>query len=336
MSGSTLLRNFGLGLRKGAPFILFGLGTGAEIYGTYLATKNIAKVQERIKYYKEEELPNLDHYAHDKGDSTWARMRISDENDEGVIYSEEQYKLDQKSLKISCILDSAKAMAPGILIGLAGIGLATTGICILNTRLVRTEKKLIAVEGALAAVNTAFVTYRKRVIDREGKMRDLEYMYGDDIQEEEVKVTDERGKTKTVKKEKVTLQPSMFARFFDNSCNEWSDDQELNLTVLHSLQRQFQRTLDTVGVVHLNDVYRALGMNPSELGSRAGWIRNTSMIEEEDQTIHYELTDEPIIDFGIFRSDDIPTRSYVNLTGEDVILLDFNCNCMNVYKYMDL
>lgn len=167
---------------------------------------------------------------------------------------------------------------------------------------------------AYLAVDTAYKNYRQNVIDAEGEDKDREYRLG--IKKEEVEVTNEKGKTKTVKADTITIGDnlySQYAKFFDASCKGFEKGQpEYNMMFLKEKEFWANNELKTKGYLFLNDVYDMLGIDRTEAGQIVGWI-----YDPKDDSI------ENFIDFGIFDARSEANRRFVNGM-EDVILLDFN------------
>lgn len=110
-------------------------------------------------------------------------------------------------------------------------------------------------------------------------------------------------------KKDQTVQPSQYARFFDESCHGWSKDPEANLLFLKLQQEYANSLLRSRGYMFLNEVYEMLGIPKSKEGQLVGWVYN-----EENPT------GDNYIDFGIFAKSN---SKFVN-GYERNILLDFN------------
>lgn len=181
---------------------------------------------------------------------------------------------------------------------------------------------------AYVGLDTVFKTYRKRVIDDQGKEKDIEYRYGAHKEEIEEEYIDAKGRKKTRKKEELVLDNvdySEFAKFFDDTCNGYRDDPEYNMSYLLSVQGRFNDLLTkgrcydkrgnpVVGKVYLNEVYDALGIERTEKGQLYGWKYDPRDLE------HSSLCP---INFGIVKMRRA-NRRFVNGL-EPVVLLDFNC-----------
>jgi hypothetical protein len=173
------------------------------------------------------------------------------------------------------------------------------------------KKRNLALVAAYKAIEEGFMAYRKRVIQEHGEKAD--YMYKNGLRSETVVETevDEKGKSYKVKKEKLIKDPnglSVYAKFFDETCRQWSKNAEYNLMFLKAQQNYYNNLLMARGHVFLNEVYDALGIPRTQAGSIVGWV-----IGGGDNNI----------DFGIFDGDRPIVRNFVN-GYEHSILLDFN------------
>ena len=123
---------------------------------------------------------------------------------------------------------------------------------------------------------------------------------------------DENGKTHKIKKNKLNTDDtngiSVYARFFDEACTQWSKTPEYNFLTLKSQQNYFNSLLQSRGHVFLNEVYDALGIPRTQAGSIVGWAIGNG---------------DNFVDFGIFNGDRTKVRDFVN-GYERSILLDFN------------
>ena len=129
----------------------------------------------------------------------------------------------------------------------------------------------------------------------------------------EAAYTDSDGvKHKAQKKQVLVDDPnglSVYARFFDEGCEQWSKNPEYNLMFLRSQQNYYNDMLKSRGHVFLNEVYDALGIPRTQAGAVVGW-----MISDNGDNF---------IDFGVFDGDRPRARDFVN-GYERSILLDFN------------
>ena len=97
-----------------------------------------------------------------------------------------------------------------------------------------------------------------------------------DIDGNDVKVSTEQKDETEVKTEKIDIQdePSIYTRFFDDSCIGWTENNHYNVVFLKDMQRCANDLLRARGHLLLNDVYDMLGMRRSKAGMVVGWVYN--------------------------------------------------------------
>lgn len=125
--------------------------------------------------------------------------------------------------------------------------------------------------------------------------------------------TDENGKVIDVKHEERRVETedtfSQYARFFDETCPNWTRDAESNLIFLKATQLYLNDKLKRQGYVFLNDAYDAIGIPRTKEGQLVGWVYNEK-----------NPTGDNCVDFGLT---DPSSKKFVN-GYERTILLDFN------------
>ena len=272
------------GLKKHGPDLAFYGGIALIVGGTVAACVATFKAKDVV----EEHLDEMDELHKEK---------------ENMEEKEYKGKVFKKYLGVGMAM--AKLYALPVAMEIAGVILCRKGY--------RSQKERLAMTASLLNATTAeFKDYRNRVRGKEGEDADLEYRYG--IRQEEIERTDEDGNT-IVKSERVISEKnhSRFARYFDESCKEWSSYPEYNLGYLQELQCTLTDKLNHDGYLFLNEVYEALGIPKTAEGQFFGWIAGIGKC----------------VDFGIydlyrggFRSAQ-NRRDFVN-GYEPVILLDFN------------
>ena len=289
MAGRTVLV-----LKKFSPEIMLVSGIVGVVTGTVIACKATLKVEE-IQEKHEDEL--------DKIETAWTRV----ENGEiAGLYSESDYKKDKLIVRTKLTVDIVKLYTPAVIVSTISIGLLIGSHGIM-------KKRNIAVVAAYKAIEEGFNAYRKRVIDDYGE--DVDYMYRNGLETTKIKVdayTDADG-VKHKSEEKTVLtnvnDPSMYAKFFDESCTQWTKDAQYNYMFINAQQRYYNNLLLARGHVFLNEVYDGLGLERTTAGAAVGWVLGQG---------------DSHIDFGIFDTDGHPKkRDFVNGL-ERSILLDFN------------
>ena len=225
---------------------------------------------------------------------------------------------EETGLEIKSYIKAARWYAiPTVLLG---VGL----VCIGKSHF-ELKEEVAGWAASYVALDTVFKTYRKRVIDDQGKEKDIEYRYGARKELIEEEYTDAKGKKKKRTKEELVLDNldcSEFAKFFDDTCKGFREDAEYNLAYLTATQGNFNELLITrygdgthgPARVFLNEVYDALGINRTAKGNEYGWVYNPK------EFAHSSINP---IDFGIVKLSR-PNRRFINGL-EPIVLLDFNC-----------
>jgi len=288
MTGKT-----GLRIKAASPEILLIVGIVGVIGSTVLACRATLKVEEVLDAHKAK--MDLVHEGQELIDESGAQ-----------IYSDMDSKMDTVKVYAQTSLEVIKLYGPSVALGTLSM------FCIVSSHGIMKQRN-VALMAAYQAVEKGFAAYRKRVIAEFGEEKD--YMYKNGLTKETVveAETDEKGKTKNVKKEKLVQDPnglSVYAKFFDESSSEWSKNPDYNMMMLKQRQTYFNNLLQVRGYVFLNEVYEALGIEQTQAGSIVGW-----MIGAEGG--------DGFIDFGIYDGDRPKVREFVN-GGEASILLDFN------------
>ena len=283
-------------VKKFSPEILVGVGIVGLIGSTVMACNATLKVDAVLAVAKEkkDKIDKMTEYANSRIDF--------DEND----YTPQDRQKDLLITYVQTGADFAKLYGPAVLLG--GLSIA----CILGSYNIM-RKRNIAVVAAYKVLKDGFDKYRERVVEDLGAEKDLEYRHGTKMEKVEETVTDpETGKKKKTKKDVATYDSnhvSQYARFFDESCPQWSKTPEYNLLFLKTQQNYANDLLHARGHLFLNEVYDMLGMKHTQEGSVTGWV----LSDDSDN----------FVDFGIFDVRRKAAREFVN-GDERSILLDFN------------
>lgn len=286
----------GLKVKAASPEILLVVGVVGVVASTVLACRATLKVEEVLDHHKEKM---------DKVHECWEKVQ------EGEIsldeYSENDHKKDTVMVYAQTSLDFIKIYGPAVALGTLSIFAIVSSHGIMKQR-------NVALMAAYQAVEKGFAAYRRRVVAEFGEEKD--YMFKNGLTKETVteEETDEKGKVKKVKKDKLVTDPnglSMYARFFDESSPNWHKNPDYNHMFLKLAQSYWNNTLQIRGHVFLNEVYEYLGIPHSEAGAVVGWMLGS----DGDQ----------FIDLGFMDGDRPKARDFVN-GYENSILLDFNVN----------
>lgn len=288
----TAIKNTAIGIvgkgkfviQKYSPEILLGSGIVGVLSGTVLACKATMKVDEVMETYEE------------KVNKIEKASSLNLEN-----YTDEDSKKDHLIAKTQLVIDFAKLYAPAVVCEIGGI------VCICSSYGIL-KKRNLALVAAYSAVQEAFESYRKRVIEEFGEETDKLIKNG--ARKEKATVIGEDGKKK---KQDVIVgydewTPSGYARFFDESNPYWVKNAEKNLIFLNLQQSYFNDLLNIRGHVFLNEVYERLGLPHTQAGSIVGWKKNCG---------------DGYVDFGIYNAKNPSAVDFVN-GYERNILLDFN------------
>jgi hypothetical protein len=206
-------------------------------------------------------------------------------------------------------LEIVKIYGPSVIIGT----LSLTSIIASNNIL---RKRNAALAAAYMTIDKSFKEYKERVADRFGEEVEKEIRYDIKTEQVEEKITNEKGKTKTVTKDVKVMDPNLFseyARYFDKNCSDWNNDANYNFTFLRAQQAHANDKLKANGILFLNEVYEMIGLPPTKEGQIVGWV--------------YEKGNEDgdnFVDFGIYQGLKAKAEGLVDEGYDPVILLDFN------------
>lgn len=278
-------------LDKNSPQLLFGAGVIGMVGSTVLACKATLKLDDILT----------------KANNDLETAKTLEHSD----YSERDRDKDIQIIRVRTAGEIVRAYGPAIVLGGASIAALAQSNKILNRR-------NVALTAAYTALERGFAEYRARVVAKYGEEEDRHLRYGT----REVDIIEEgTGKKKTVLRV-GDYGPSIYAKFFDQTCPSWSKEQEYNIIFLKGQQNYFNDLLHARGHVFLNEVYRELGIPHTQAGSVVGWI----LTPDREKTDNY-------IDFGIFNGNTYELRDFVN-GREGSILLDFNVDGL-IYDKID-
>lgn len=278
----------GLVLQKISPEIMLYAGIGGVVVSTVLACNGKTKAD----VIMDEAAEKMDKIEAVRG------MELVD-------YADLDYRKDKVIVMGTTAMKILRVYAPAIGVGLFSIGLIVGSHTIMKSR-------NVALAAAFKAVDMGFKSYRRRVVEELGEEVDHNYRYG--IRKQEVIEIEEdaKGKKKEIKNVVEAVDPShysIYARFFDEGCTEWSKTPEYNLMFLNAQQRYANDLLHARGHIFLNEVYDNLGIPRSQAGAVVGWVLGEGYGN--------------FVDFGIYDVDSNAGRNFVN-GNERTILLDFN------------
>ena len=198
----NLTRNIGrqiLIVKKDSPRLLFGLGIVGTIASTVLACRATLKLEDTLD----------DFQAEISGQQNRER-RIPDGG-----YTRREYNKDMAYIYAKGSMSIVRLYAPAILVGATGISLLTGSHVVL-------ERRNASLSAAYSALNLSYNEYRKRVAEEWGTEKELDVYHAaktEKLHEDGVK---------TVIKRADPNKWSPYAKFFDESNQNWHRNAELN------------------------------------------------------------------------------------------------------------
>lgn len=280
-------------IKKNSPEILLAIGIGGIITSTVMACKATLKVDDIIAE-KDKQIFKIDVTFEDSQDGTL-----------NLNYSAEDKKHDLVLVYAQTCVKFIKLYGPAVTLGIASFACIIGGHGIM-------KKRNVALMAAYKVLEEGFAKYRKRVVEEFGEEKD--YIFKNGLRSMRVSENEvgEDGKNHQVKKDKLSdehAEPSVYARFFDETSTQWSKTPSYNLMYIQAQQNSFNELLQARGHVFLNEVYDSLGIPRSAAGAIVGWVLDNG--------------GDNYIDFGVFDKQSKIKRDFVN-GHERSILLDFN------------
>lgn len=288
--------------KKHSPEILIAAGVIGTVASAVLACKATMKVNDILNESK----VNLDTIHMVREDSELSEK-----------YSEVDAKKDTSIVYIQTGVKIMKLYAVPVLLG----ALSLTAIIASNNIL---RKRNVAIGAAYVAVDKSFKKYRKNVVEKFGADIDKELRYGIKAEKIEETKIDKNGNEKKVKKTVTTIDQDLYseyAKIFDATNPNWTNDPEYNMMFLKAQQNYANDLLRVKKYLFLNDIYEALGFPRTKAGQIIGWVY------DED-----EVLGDNFVDFGIFDLSKQSSKNFVNCNENDIIL-DFNVHG-NVWDMM--
>lgn len=223
----------------------------------------------------------------------------------GYVERIEEVRGDKRAMAI----ETVKTYGPDVAIGAGGAA------CVLGGNHIIDGRRAAATAFAANVVNS-FEEYRDRVRETYGEEADMDIMYGTVDETYTETETTKKGKEKEVEKTRKVmdgdkmLRISPYARIFDEGNPEFCPhDPVHNKNFLLGVQNYLGQKLKANGRVFLNEVYVALGFEPTYEGRNVGWS--------------LEKNPNSVVDLGLFDFNYEARRMFWR-GAEDAILLDFN------------
>ena len=289
------IHKFGFQIKKHSPEFLLVAGVVGTVASAVMACKATIKAKEIVDKSKEDIAIIHDCMANE----------TLKENGE---YSDEQGKKDLTIAYTNTAVDLAKVYGPSVILGTLSIASILTSNNILRGR-------NVALAAAYATVDKSYKEYRGRVREKYGEEADKELTFDIKAKEVEKVVVDEKGKEKKVKETVLDSNSnahSPYAKVFDELNDNWENDSEYNTMFLRKTERWANDYLKSHGYLFLNDVYKALGFQPTRAGQVVGWVYDP-----------INPVGDNYVSFGIDNLYDNGVRLFVN-GNESAVWLDFN------------
>lgn len=278
---------------KHAPEILLGAGLASMVGGAILACKETMNAEEILDHTKE------------RLDKIHEVEELQEKGELAEPYTQQAKAQDLVNVYARTAGQFVKLYAPAV--ALEAVGIA----CICGSYGIM-RKRQVALTAAYTALQTGFSEYRRRVREKLGDEEDLYFQTG--LHPESVKTVNADGKNDVVEAKVFEGNPgdhSLFDRWFDETCDDFTRDPMHNLNFLVAQQKHANRLLQRNGYLFLNDVYDLIGIPRCPQGQAVGWMRDG-------------LTGGcGFVDFGIYDGWRETARNFVN-GYEKSILLKFN------------
>lgn len=203
----------------------------------------------------------------------WERRKECIRNADNI--PDEEVPNYERKLRIMFILDTARSVAPAVIVG------ATTITMIYFSNSI-SKKRLAAVGAAYTALQTAFDGYKKTMVDALGKEsvdkiikpklpnigKSPEEILSSDNKSDAADVTD------AVIASMKELSP--YARIIsEDSSTCWDTNEDYVAENLAAVQLWANRRLERKGHLFLNEVFDQLGLSRTREGAVVGWIKNS-------------------------------------------------------------
>lgn len=228
-------------MKHNSPHLFFGAGVGGVGLATFLACKSTLKVE-----------PVLD----------VTKISIEEARAAGPYSSHAD---ETKAIALEYVkggVELAKLYAPAAVIGGLAIG-SLTGAHI------QLHKRNVALSAGFAVLSRAFDEYRSRVREEFGTDKELDIYRGTETQ-----TIKHKDGTKELVKVQTKPGLSPYRRCFDETSPNWEKNAELNRMFVQVQQDILNHDLQSKGHVFLNEAYKALGFEETEVGQLVGWYLN--------------------------------------------------------------
>lgn len=301
---STVVGHTKTWAKMNSPEIMLFAGIGASI-GALIMTQRATLKVATVKVNEEATKKNI---------AEKAALYEEDPDSLDQPYTRENAASDLVLLKRKTALEYIKLYVGPTILEVASIGL------ILGSHHIMKQRQA-ALAASCAAIAQAYKTYRQNVINKYGEEVDKEMLYGSEKKTVKKTETDpETGEKHKVTEEEEIIRNfggSPYARLFtrENS-TEWFNDNPQNEFMLAQREKEADTRLKCEGILTLNDVYRMIGLKPTDIGLTHGW--------------RYRSQKDP--DYSKFDNNVTFLTKWVMVPNEETgenertLLIDFNCD----------
>lgn len=243
----------------------------------------------------------------------WERRRECQRNADNI--PDEDVPKYERKMRILFILDTARTVAPAVVVGAATI----TMIYFSNSI---SKKRLAAVGAAYTALQTAFDGYKKTMVDALGK-ETVEKIVSPKLPNvgksaEEILSSDNKSDAANITDAVIASMKELspYARIIsEESSNCWDTSEDYTSENLQAVQLWANRRLERKGHLFLNEVFDQLGLSRTREGAVVGWIKNSEI-------------GDGYVSFGDFDSSiyRVPSDDYSRVDSNFIV--DFNVDGM--------
>lgn len=203
----------------------------------------------------------------------WDRRKEAIRNADNI--PDDEVPAYERKLRILFILDTAKSVAPAVIVG----GATITMIYFSNSI---SKKRLAALGAAYTVLQNAFDGYKKTMIDALGK-ETVEKITRPKLPNynktaEEILSSDNKSDAANVADAVIASirDLSPYSRIItDESSNCWDENEDYTSENIAAVQLWANRRLERKGHLFLNEVYDQLGLSRTREGSVVGWLKNS-------------------------------------------------------------
>lgn len=283
----------GVMLVKNSPAIALGAGIVGVVGTVVLTSRATLKVAPKMEAHKEE-LLELKKSA--------AKNIAKEIESEGEVPNNSEYRKGSYVLWSRFVRECTRAYAVPLALGVCSIGLLASGYKMqANT--------ITGLTMAYEGLKVTFDKYREAVIEDQGVEADTKYIVeAHNAATEELQAR--TGDSEVYHVDSRFVFGTESSSDFNGRASMW------NVNFLNDVEAAMNRKLDAQGIVFLNEVLAALGMDRTPAGQQLGWVK------DPDDSNHVG------IDFGWRKlSDEITMHNLRNADSSDSapeILLDFN------------